>query len=70
MQFDSLQDFFNMGGYAFFVWCSYGISLTSLFILIFMSCKKEGKLLKQLKQKLEREQRLKQVRSKQHESKT
>ena len=69
MQFDSLQDFFNMGGYAVFVWFAYGISFTSLVLLVFFSATKERRILKQIATKLDREQRLKDIRRKKNESK-
>lgn len=70
MQFDSLQDFFHMGGYAFFVWVAYGISFFSLVTLIYFSVTKEKRTLKQIALQLKREQRLQAVRRENNESKT
>ncbi len=69
MQFDSLQDFFRMGGYAVFVWLAFGISFSSLALLIYFSATKERKILKHIATKLDREQRLKEIRRKKNESK-
>lgn len=69
MQFESISDFFNMGGYAFYVWLAYGVTFSSLAILVFQSVKQKNKVLKQIAQKLAREERLKQNRSN-NESKT
>ena len=33
MQFDNLSAFFHMGGYAFYVWLSFGVSVLALVIL-------------------------------------
>ncbi|MCF1429148.1 MAG: heme exporter protein CcmD [Shewanella sp.] len=63
MQFESLGDFFNMGGYAFYVWLAYGVTFSSLAILVFQSVGQKNKVLKQIAQKLAREERLKQHRS-------
>lgn len=64
MQFDSISDFFNMGGYAFYVWLSYGITLVSFGLLIFLSQAKKKRLFKHINQKVQREQLLKARRSK------
>ncbi len=69
MQFESISDFFNMGGYAFYVWLAYGVTFSSLAVLVFQSVKQKNKVLKQIVQKLAREERLKQNRSN-NESKT
>ncbi|WP_133408356.1 heme exporter protein CcmD [Parashewanella tropica] len=69
MQFDSLQAFFNMGGYAFFVWCSYGITFGSIGILIYLSATQEKRNLKRIADKLKRDERLKAIRRNKNESK-
>ena len=69
MQFESISDFFNMGGYAFYVWLAYGVTFSCLAVLVFQSVKQKNKVLKQIAQKLAREERLKQNRSS-NESKT
>ncbi|GLP97715.1 heme exporter protein CcmD [Paraferrimonas sedimenticola] len=63
MQFDSFADFINMGGYAFYVWLAYGVTATALAILIAHSLKKKSKVLKEIGQKIQREDRLRQNRS-------
>lgn len=62
MQFDSISDFFNMGGYAFFVWLAYGVSFSSLAVLIIMSARRKRKVLTEIAAKMAREARLKESR--------
>ncbi|MCP5077671.1 MAG: heme exporter protein CcmD [Psychromonas sp.] len=59
MVFDSLADFFAMGGYGFYVWLSYGITFLALIVLIVNSIAKKKKILKSVEQRLSREQRIK-----------
>ena len=33
MQFDSFADFLNMGGYAFYVWLSFGVTFLAMGII-------------------------------------
>ncbi|MEC4728803.1 heme exporter protein CcmD [Shewanella sp. D64] len=63
MQFDSLADFFNMGGYAFYVWLAYGVTFFSLGILIVSSLRQKRKVLTVIAKKMQREDRLKANRS-------
>ncbi|ABV38894.1 heme exporter protein D (CcmD) [Shewanella sediminis HAW-EB3] len=63
MQFDSLTDFFNMGGYAFYVWLAYGVTFLSLGILVVHSLGQKRKVLVGISQKIQREERLKENRS-------
>jgi len=63
MQFDSLADFFNMGGYAFYVWLAYGVTFLSLGILVVHSLGQKRKVLVGISQKIQREERLKENRS-------
>lgn len=63
MQFDSLADFFNMGGYAFYVWLSYGVTFGSLGTLIILSLRQKKSILAEVAKKIEREERLKETRS-------
>ncbi|GGI92868.1 heme exporter protein CcmD [Shewanella gelidii] len=63
MQFDSIADFFNMGGYAFYVWLAYGVTFSSLSILIIVSAKRKKKVLTEISKKMVREERLKNNRS-------
>ena len=63
MQFDSLADFFNMGGYAFYVWLAYGVTFFSLGTLIVSSLGQKRKVLIAIAKKIQREDRLKANRS-------
>lgn len=62
MHFDSLSDFFAMGGHAFYVWWSYGITFVLLMTLTVVSVIKRKSLLTQIAQQHEHEQKLKQMR--------
>lgn len=62
MQFDSVSDFLNMGGYAFYVWLSYGITLGSLVILVLLSARRQQTVLKEIAKQASREKRLKENR--------
>lgn len=59
MAFASLSDFIAMGGYSFYVWLAYGVSLLSLAVLIFSTVSKRKKIFYQVEQRLQREQRIK-----------
>jgi heme exporter protein D len=63
MQFDSISAFFNMGGYAFYVWLSYGVTALSLGGLIISSLGRKRKVLTEIAKQASREQRLKQIRT-------
>lgn len=62
-QFHSVAEFFNMGGYAFYVWLSYGVAYASIAILIGFTLTRKGRVLKEIAAKAKREQRLAQHRS-------
>ena len=62
-QFESISEFLNMGGYAFYVWLSYGVTFGSLGILLFLSLGQKKKVLLEISKKMEREDRLKETRS-------
>ncbi|MGV3002766.1 heme exporter protein CcmD [Vibrio sp. E150_018] len=57
MYFDSLSDFLNMGGYAAYVWASFGITFFSMFIVCWKSASDGKALLKEIQQKIDREER-------------
>ncbi len=57
MYFDSLSDFFNMGGYAAYVWSSFGITFFSLVVLYWKSVADGRALFKDIQQKIDREER-------------
>lgn len=71
MHFDTLSDFFAMGGYAFYVWLSYGTAFTLLVGLTVVSVRKRRNLLGEIRSKQAREQKLKEYRkgNQHHESK-
>ena len=58
MQFDSISAFFNMGGYAFFVWLSYGVSAFLLAMLVLNSHNNHSKVKHKIAQRLQREKKL------------
>ena len=62
MQFDSVSDFLNMGGYAFYVWLSYGITRGSIVMLILLSARRKQTVLKEIAKQASREKRLKENR--------
>mgnify|MGYP005991638201 CR=1 FL=1 len=61
MVFNSFAEFLNMGGYGFYVWLSYGFTALLLIVLTFSSVKMETQIIKQIKQRLKREAKLKQA---------
>lgn len=63
MQFDTLSEFLNMGGYAFYVWLAYGITFASLGILVIHSMGQKRRILTEIAKKIQREERLKENRS-------
>jgi len=65
MQFDSISAFFDMGGYAFFVWLSYGVSSLLLAALVFASHSNHKKVKQKIAQRLQREKKLRKAAEKQ-----
>ncbi|ABV85540.1 MULTISPECIES: heme exporter protein CcmD [Shewanella] len=63
MQFDSVSEFINMGGYAFYVWLAYGVTFFSLGTLVVLSVRQKRKVLVEIAKKIQREERLKETRS-------
>jgi heme exporter protein D len=61
MQFDSISAFFAMGGYGFYVWLSYGVSIAALALLIFSSISSHKKIKQQIIQRQKREAKLRQA---------
>jgi len=59
MAFTSVADFFSMGGYGFYVWLAYGLSFLSLTVLIINTLNRSNKIFKLIRQRLAREQRIK-----------
>ena len=62
MRFDNLNDFFAMGGYAFYVWFSYGMTLILVLILTAVSVRGRRNLINQIRSKQVRDQKLKEYR--------
>lgn len=62
MAFSSFSEFLNMGGYAFYVWLAYGISLLSVLLLIIDSINKRKKIFSNVSKRLQREQRIQAVK--------
>ncbi|WP_314722184.1 heme exporter protein CcmD [Haemophilus pittmaniae] len=61
MFFQSWSDFINMGGYGFYVWLSYGISLVALVILAIQSKRARQVVLRNVLRETQREVRLQQA---------
>ncbi|TWX70199.1 heme exporter protein CcmD [Colwellia sp. C1TZA3] len=61
MQFDSFSAFIAMGGYGFYVWLSYGVSLMALALLVFSSLTNHKKIKQQIAQRQKRETKLRQA---------
>jgi len=64
MQFSSFTDFLNMGGYAFYVWLSYGVSAALIIYLLFSSINRHKSVLQQIVLRQKREQKLRQAAEK------
>ena len=64
MFFQSWSDFINMGGYGFYVWLSYGLSLLAIVVLIVQSLAGKSAVLKSIKREQQREARLQQIKQK------
>jgi heme exporter protein D len=58
MQFDSFSAFITMGGYGFYVWLSYGVSLLALALLVLSSITDHKKIKQQIAQREKRENKL------------
>ncbi len=53
-----MNEFFSMGGYAFFVWSSYGVSLVVLLFMFLWPIKQRKTLIRQLARDKERQTKL------------
>ena len=58
MFFESWQDFLQMGGYGFYVWLSYGISIAAIVILAIQSYRDKSAVLREVRREQAREQRV------------
>ncbi|MDM8547820.1 heme exporter protein CcmD [Candidatus Venteria ishoeyi] len=54
---EAVQEFFHMGGYAFYVWASYGIAAVVLFFNWMSPILREREIKKGLARKVRRSQR-------------
>ena len=64
MQFDSISAFLDMGGYAFFVWLSYGVSAFLLVALVYSSLSNHKKVKNKIAHRLQREIKLRKAAEK------
>jgi heme exporter protein D len=55
IQFDSIGDFLNMGGYAFYVWTSYAFAFVVLAVNLILPLRERNRLLKVLKARMQRD---------------
>ncbi|NOH52826.1 heme exporter protein CcmD [Vibrio coralliilyticus] len=58
MHFESLSDFFAMGGYAGYVWSAFGITFFSIFVLLLVSIRRGKNLLNEVQSKVDRQARI------------
>lgn len=59
MHFDSMIDFWAMGGYAYYVWTAFAITLIALFGVVVSYLLTRKKLLQEIRKNMAREQRIK-----------
>lgn len=62
MHFDSWSDFFAMGGYAFYVWSAFVITLLLLKGLYLVSVREQKRLVKDIKNQLARQKRIEEAK--------
>lgn len=63
MEFDSLAAFLDMGGYGFFVWLSYGISVLSIAVFVMYIQHDRRILIQTVKAQAARKQRIAKVKA-------
>ncbi|GFD81380.1 heme exporter protein D [Tenacibaculum sp. KUL118] len=68
MQFESFTEFLNMGGYAFYVWLSFGVTFVAMAMIAIQSFIKHRNLMKQVVVEQERKARIKKARLQQQDS--
>jgi heme exporter protein D len=66
LNFDSWQAFFQMGGYALYVWISFGSTYLLLALLAWRSHRSQQQFLQNLAAKQAREQRIRQQQQQEH----
>lgn len=65
MQFDTMTEFLNMGGYGLYVWLAFGLGLLSVALLWFESWWTKKRLLLKVITEQKRQQRIKQANTQQ-----
>ena len=68
-QFESMSDFFDMGGYAFFVWLSFICTFICMLVLLFQSLFVSKKIEQGVKKEAARAQRIIDARAARQEKK-
>ncbi|MGR6980758.1 heme exporter protein CcmD [Testudinibacter sp. P27/CKL/0425] len=58
--FQTWHDFFDMGGYGFYVWLCYAITVAALLILIVVSIREKKQILSWVAKEQQRQQRVQQ----------
>lgn len=64
MFFNSWSDFLNMGGYGFYIWLSYGLSLLIITGLIVQSLRGKQSVFTEIRKEKQRITRMQKMRSK------
>ncbi len=65
MQFETLSDFFAMGGYGFYVWLSFGSTAAIMAGIWWSSRRAHRNTLKEVEKQIRREARIKQAQEEQ-----
>jgi heme exporter protein D len=58
MHFESLSEFWNMGGYALYVWTAFGVSALALALILIDSIVAKRHLFVQVQKEMQRKQRI------------
>ncbi|AIW13516.1 heme exporter protein CcmD [Vibrio europaeus] len=58
MHFESLSDFFAMGGYAGYVWTAFGVTFGVMIVLLVLSVRRGQSLLGEVQAKIDRQARI------------
>jgi len=58
MHFESLSDFFAMGGYAGYVWTAFGVTFGVMIVLLVLSVRRGQSLLSEVQAKVDRQARI------------
>jgi len=64
MQFESFEAFLAMGGYAFYVWSAFGVTLVTMLVIAINSYRQHRKLLREVVNEQRRMARIKDARAK------